>query len=145
MDVEILSSIITQLCCPVCKRDGLKLLLNFKKKKGISSHLAVSCECGYLSEFDTSKQCGIGYHDINIRRTAYTMRSCGQGYSGILCYDGLSRPMTEKNYDSIIILLLNLAKLVAEETMCDADDEIRKKFSSDPSEIVDTRVSSDGS
>ena len=53
--------------------------------------------------------------------------------------------MTEKNYDTIINLLLNSAKVVAKETMCDAADEIRKIANSDHSEIVDTGISSNGS
>ena len=144
IDMEILSNIISILCCPECTKPCLKLSERFSHKKGLSSLLVISCECGYKHDFYTSSSCGKSY-DIN-RRTVYTMRACGQGYRGIENFCALMnmpRPMTNRCYDKIVTTVSNSAQLVAEETMEDAAKEIRNF--SDNTEIVDNTVSCDGS
>ena len=142
--MEILSNIISILCCPECTKPCLKLSERFSHKNGLSSLLVISCECGYKRDFYTSSSCGKSY-DIN-RRTVYTMRACGQGYRGIEKFCALMnmpRPMTNRCYDKIVTTVSNSAQLVAKETMEDAAKEIRNF--SDNTEIVDTAVSCDGS
>ena len=48
IDVEILSDIITILCCPECKSSGLTLHENFNQKKGFASLLLLKCKCGFV-------------------------------------------------------------------------------------------------
>ena len=48
LDMQILQDIISDLCCPECNEKGTFFAQeNDDKKKRISSHLTVSCECGY--------------------------------------------------------------------------------------------------
>ena len=75
------------------------------------------------------------------------MRSCDQGYSGIETFTtlmNLPKPMTQRNYDTIVDLEMECVKSVAEETMLDAAGEIRQHVSNDD-ELFDTGVSCDGS
>ena len=82
VDVEILSDIITLLCCPNCERSGLTLHENFSKMKGFSTLLLIKCDFGFEKEFYLSQHTTAKTHVIN-RRIIYTMRSIGQGYSSI--------------------------------------------------------------
>ena len=54
--MQILQDIISDLCCPECYEEGTYFVQeNDDKKKGLSSHLTVSCECGYGKATYTSK------------------------------------------------------------------------------------------
>lgn len=57
------------------------------------------------------------------------MRACGQGYAGLdkfLSLMNLPKPMTANNYDKIVKRMTLAAKDVAETTMQDACEELRK-------------------
>ena len=54
----------------------------------------------------------------------------------------MPKPMTQNNYDKITAKILNVTKVVAEETMSDAAKYIRENITSDCN-FVDTGVSSD--
>ena len=110
VDMEILSSIVSMLCCPKCKSCTLKLHETFDQKKGCVSLLNINCEemkmkntsqtkthnqkknsqncCKFKEEFYTSSPVGKSYN-IN-RRIIYAMRSIGQGHvrhDKIYCLD----------------------------------------------------------
>ena len=69
----------------------------------------------------------------------------GHGHSGIEKFTSLMdmpKPMTQNNYDKIVTKMANVTKTVAEETMSDAANDIKKNVGDD---VVDTSVSCDGS
>ena len=145
IDVDILSDIINNVCCQNCKMPGLRLLERFSKKKGLSSFLYILCPlCKNTTEFYTSKQCGSTQSfDVN-RRIVYTMGACGQGYAGIekfTTFMNMPKPMTQNNYDKIARIVSNSAKVVAQDSMADAAQEIN----SGKSGCIDTGVSVEGS
>ena len=148
MDLQILNSVISDLTCPECKSKKLKLQENVGRKKGLASSLYVfCCECEYKNDFYTSRQQSDTSFDVN-KRIVYTMRSCGQGYSGIsiLCaLMDMPKPMTANNYDKLAKRFANVTQEVAEETMNDCADEIRSNApESNDDDIVDTAISHDG-
>ena len=143
VDVEILSDMITFLCCPNCKSSGLMLHENFSKKKGFASLLLIKCECGFEKEFYSSQPASAKTHDIN-RRIIYTMRSIGQGYSSIQKFTALMnmpQPMTQKNYDRSVKVISEVVQDVAEETMADAATELKENQGTNN---PDVSVSCDG-
>ena len=82
------------------------------------------------SYFETNAKLQLCRFDIN-KRTAYTMRVLGHGHSGIEKFTSLlnmPKPMTQNNYDKIILKIYNVTKTVAEETMSDAATDIREKY-----------------
>ena len=44
VDMEILSSIVSMLCCPICQSFTLKLHETFDQKKGCASLLNINCQ-----------------------------------------------------------------------------------------------------
>ena len=83
--------------------------------------------------------------DVNLRMT-YTMRTLGQGHAGIQKFTSLMdmpNPMTRNNYDKLVAKVSSVTKLVAEETMHDAAEDIRNGCSE--TDIINTSVSCDGS
>ena len=89
--------------------------------------------------------------DVN-KRIVYTMRSCGQGYSGVttLC-TLMDKPMTANNYDKLVKRFSKVSQEVTEETMMDCANEIRAKGKAlesgddnDNNGIVDTAISQNG-
>lgn len=145
MDMEILSSVFNTLCCPKCKNDNLTLQEDLSQKKGLACTLILLCKCGHRQVFLNSESCEKSY-DIN-RRLVYSMRSIGQGYGGIQKFTSLMdmpKPMTQNNYDKIIVKLKNIVKSVAEETMSDAVEEI-KEITPVVDDYYDTSISCDGS
>ena len=145
LNVDILNTVFQSMRCPECMELKLSLKENIPKKQGLASLLYVFCKsCEYAKEFYTSKRAGKGF-DIN-RRIVYTMRSCGQGYSGINTFTTLMdmpKPMRSTNYDKIVKSFAGVSKEIAEGTMEDAAGEIR--FQANSEDIIDTSVSHDGS
>ena len=145
IDMEVLSDVMTLLCCPNCKNPGLKLLEGSSKKMGLSSFLNIVCEnCDHISDFHTSKKCGSSKsYDVN-RRAVYTMRAIGQGFAGLEKFTSLMnmpKPMTQRNYDKIVKTISRYTKEVAEETMAEAVEEVKEGSIG----VVDIGVSVDGS
>ena len=56
MDMNILSAIIFYLICPECKINTVDLYEKKWKKKGAASCFALTCICGYVSEFISSSK-----------------------------------------------------------------------------------------
>ena len=144
LDMEILAGIIEVVCCPVCKRNDVRLCEQLSRKQGICSLLQI--KCGYckidIKEVFTSKQNEKSF-EIN-QRIIYTMRVLGQGYSGIKKFTNLMNmptPMTNNNYDKQVKTISKIVKEVADESMSDAADALK----CGSNEIVDTDVSCDGS
>lgn len=141
--MELLGDAIEMLCCPLCKQNDIHFHENLAQKKGFTSVFILKCKhCDFKKELNSSKQCGKSY-DIN-RRVIYSMRMIGQGYSSLekfAIHMNLPRPMTHKNYDNSVKVIEKVVREVAEESMQDAADEI-KKGSTD---VVDTDISGDGS
>ena len=150
VDLEILCDVIKGLKCPNTGCQGeLVLSENMKNKKGLASEMIIECQCMYSSKFYTSQSIDRQSFDVN-KRLVYTMRSLGQGYSGIKTFTSLMnmpQPMTENNYEKVINIMSTVVKSVAEETMQDACQEIKDKDNpeNDNNTIVDTAVSVDGS
>ena len=148
VDMTSLNAIINEcLLCPACKAATIKLSENFKKKRGLSSCLCLNCDCGFFKEFYTSKPAGKNGFEVN-KRAVYSMRSCGQGYSGIQKFCALMnmpKPMTANNFDKITKTLKHATQKVAENTMKDAAKEIRSKDNVPEDGVVDAGVSCDGS
>ena len=143
--MEILSSVIYQLCCKKCLQSGLNLSECFSKKKGLSSMLYIWCpNCNKKIEFYTSKTCsGRKTFDVN-NRIIYSMRAWGQGFSGLEKFTSLMnipKPLTKNSYNKLIKTVSECAKIVEKETMIDAVKEISQSSSS----IIDTAVSVNGS
>ena len=120
---------------------------NPNKRKGLASELVIECQCGYKSEFYTSKSNFRQSFYLN-KRIVYTMRSMGQGYNGIKKFTALmdmSYPITKNNYDKIANNITTVVKSVAEMTIRDACNEIKHKINPDDcSKTADTAVSIDG-
>ena len=75
-----------------------------KNKKGLAYEMVIECQCGYSSQFYTSQSSSRQSFDIN-KRIVYTMRSLGQGYSGIKRFTSLMdmpQAMKANNYDKVI-------------------------------------------
>ena len=146
IDMELLSNVFEELCCPKCSQPNLLFSENNCKKKGSSSMLTLNCSCGYLREFHTSRTCGKGY-DIN-RRISYSMRAMGQGYMGIEKFTALMnipKPFTVNVYNKIVDQIATATEEVAQETIEEAVESIREmKGSTNDEEIIDIGVSLDG-
>ena len=113
--MDILSDVFSEMFCPLCATDNLKLSESFLSKKGLSSHLYLTCSCGYGKRFYTSQTCGNFGFDIN-RRTAYAMRAIGQGYAGIEKFSvmmNLPNPTSASSYDNIVKFVMKASKSVA--------------------------------
>ena len=134
--MQILQDIISDLCYPECYEKGTCFVQdNDDKKKGLSSHLTVSCECGYEKATYTSKNIvqepserEMKPFEVNFR-AVYVMRTVVLGHTGldqICCMINIPKPMTVKtcNYSSDI--LCNAAKCVAERSMKDAMSQLKK-------------------
>ena len=77
------------------------------------------------------------------------MRACGEGYAGLekmTVLMNLPKPMTANNFDKIVNRLNVAAKVVTNETMRDAWEDLLSK-SKDPNDdgVIDTFVSCNGS
>ena len=75
------------------------------------------------------------------------MRAIGQGHSRIEKFTSLvnlPKPMTQNNYDKIVNKITDVVKIVAEESMSDAANDLRERCV-DSESILNTGVSCDGS
>ena len=105
--------------------------------------LYICCpNCNEKNEFYTSKTCS-GRKTFNVNnRIIYSMRACGQEFSGLEKLTSLMNiliPMAKNNYSKLI--KTECARIVAKETMIDAVKEISQSSSN----IIDTALSVDGS
>ena len=148
IDMEILSELINQLRCPKCCADSLKFHEKLVRKKGMASLLFLACDsegCDYEKEFYTSKKSdNRNFFDVNMR-TVYAMRSIGEVFASIERFStmmNLPKPMTSKTYTNLVSSLLDAKREVAEDTMMDAANDLRKGSSE---EVVDVGISADGS
>ena len=74
------------------------------------------------------------------------MRTLGIGHSGIIerftTLMDMPKPMTQNNYDKLVLKIANITEEVALETMADAAADLREQCQDD--EILDIGVSCDG-
>ena len=151
MDMQILQDMISDLCCPQCCKTGtLYVEENINKKKGLSSHLAVRCDCGYENETYTSNtiekettEKGLKTFEVNMR-AVYAMRTVGLDHTGLdklCCMMNLPKAMTVKSFNRISDTLSDAAKHVAETNMNNAVVTL-KKFSN--VDVLDIGLSVDG-
>ena len=144
--MDVLTTVISMLCCPDCQSGNLKLCENFNRKMGFASLLIVKCsQCNFKKDFYTSKPVEKSY-DIN-PRVIYAMRNIGQGHASIKKFTALMNmppPMTVKNYDRAVSKITKIVVDVAEETMAEAAHELKILKGGDNS-IIDIPVSCDGS
>ena len=150
IDMTILSGIFNEFQCPICEHTTLSLIEDAKQKKGLSACLFIKCDkCNYRKEFYTSSRVkgGKSSFDIN-RRTVYTMRTLGHGHAGIENFCTLMnmpKPMTQNNYDKLVLAISAATKEIAEQTMLDAANDLREHNGALETDIVDIDASSDGS
>ena len=100
IDLELLSSAFKILTCPECSLSNI----SFKEviKQSSAHKFKLACHCGWEYDFWSSKKTkskkkSRGF-DIN-KRFLYSMRNCGQGYSGMemFCYlMDMPKPSTPK-------------------------------------------------
>lgn len=112
----------------------------FFLKKGFASSLLLTCRCGYIKLFCTSKPCNRSF-DIN-HRIVYTMRSIGQGYASIQKFTSLMdlrTPMTQKSCNSTVKTIADVVQDVAEETINETVSDLKEN------DILNVGVSCDGS
>ena len=132
MDMQILQDMISDLCCPQCCTLYVEENSN---KKGLSSNLAVRCDCGYEKETYTSKTIeketleeGMNTFEVNMR-AVYAMITVGLDHTGldkICCMMNLPKAMTVKNFNRISDTLSDAAKHVAETSMNNAVVALKK-------------------
>ena len=111
------------------------------QKYGLCSSLSLTCRCGFVYDVYTSRMCVKAY-DVN-RRMIYTMRSLGQGFSGMQKFTALmnmQKPMTVKNYDRSAASIPEVCKAVAQETMNDAVSELKGYLPTDTMNDVGVSV-----
>ena len=143
--MEILSTMVSMLACPLCQSRTLKLHEQFDQKMGFASLLRIHCEeryCDFKEELYSSNSVKKTF-DIN-RRIIYAMRNIGQGHASIKKFTALMNmpsPMTVKNYDQSVKTMTKVVVEVAEETMADAAHNLK----SSKDDVVDTAVTCDGS
>ena len=148
VDMEILASVFADLLCPNWDTASLVLCDRVSARKGLSSLLYLKCQtrfCLYVKEFSTSTSNVDRSYDVN-KRMIYTMRTLGQGHSGIEKFTALMnmpRPMTFKNYTNAAKKVLEATKEVAKQTMDDAATDLHQSSSEDK-DVIDVGVSCDG-
>ena len=142
IDMDLLNGVFNLLACPECY--GIKTLTLkdiYEKKRGLSCFLQINCSnCPYSINFNTSKDIeslsndsgakkdGRKHSEINVRMV-YGMRVVGAGHSQLekLCSMlNMPRPMNKSSYDKSVESLNSVVKSVAEKSMDDAADELRK-------------------
>lgn len=159
-DLEILSSVFSELCCPNCCSE--KVVLVEESRYGLCSHFVLRCEgCSFQKGFASSKK-QINLPEVNTR-LVYGMRQIGRGFSAAykLC-STLNLPRLSKTaYTSHEQKLLTVVSEVAEDSMKEAANELvqkqeklvkkpkkvvkkKKKTSEEAKEIVKCGVSVDG-
>ena len=150
VDMEILSTMVSMLCCPLCQSHTLNLHECFDRKMGFASLLTIKCKerrCKFKEEFYTSSPVQKAF-DIN-RRIIYAMRSIGQGHASMKKFTALMNmppPMTVKNYDQLVKTMTKVVIEVAEQTMAEAaHDLISLKRQHSGDDVVDVAVTCDGS
>ena len=149
MDMEILADIFSEIACPYCHVKNLILREVFVKRQGSSSLLELYCTCDFVKEFYASKKIGRRF-DVN-KRIVYSTRTCGIGHNGLqsFCQDmNMPGSVNAPAYKNIIAEIKDATKLVAEETMNTAADELINKsdtVSENEGLPLNIRVSGDGS
>ena len=145
IDMSILNNIIHGcFACPYCSHQSLSIKELTKKKRVFASTFVVVCSnCKYCNEFLTSKICNNKAGcDVN-RRSVYTMRSIGVGYTGLRKFAMLMNmppPMTANNYSKINKFCRTAAKTVAEKSMSDAAVSVREIQRVDDDTVADIDV-----
>ena len=140
--------------CPVCAA-----LVNIEhlngEKMGLAQFFLVSCvECRWKKKVCSSQECkkvemtsGRKGYDIN-KRTVIAFRENGQGYAGIetFCrWMNMPPPMAKSTFDDINSSVHNSYVEVSHESMKKGAKEVHDKVSNNDQEIVNTKVSGDGS
>ena len=143
LDMDILFGIFRLLMCPECmSKESLMLEDDLSKKNGCANHLKLVClECHWFQDFYTSKQTK-GTFEVN-RRVVYGMRSIGNGYAGakkFCAVMNIPTLPTKNNYGKINRSLHTAVYEVANESMKQAGEEIRRKEKS----LTECGVSVDG-
>ena len=148
-DMEVLSSVFSQLRCGECGDFSLLFTEDNLKRKGCASTLRLLCEqCGWKHSFCTSKKQGKSF-EIN-RRLVYGMRTLGKGYAGARKFCtvmNMPPPPTEKAFLSNSRVIGRHIKVIAKETMKKAGEEVfslKKQSNSSGAEPVNCGVSCDG-
>ena len=92
---------ISALCCPSCKQEGISLQEG--AKQGSARHFIIQCICGWRKVFWSSEKGSYGGFEVN-KRTVYAARNSGIGYNGLVkCHAILNLPptVTRNNYNTI--------------------------------------------
>ena len=118
------------------------------QKLGLANCLAVQCNgCDFEHEFTTSNKTESWAFDVNTR-IVYSMRSIGQGHSGIETFCTLMdmpKPLTKNNYKKIVDHIVPVVQDVANDTMRDAVNDLRRRNGNEETDVpLDIGVSCDG-
>ena len=144
--MEILGSVINKLPCKQCFAIRLTLSEDNSKRMGSASCLSLSCNsCDWSEVFYTSEKTG-HYFTVN-RRMVYGMRSVGCGHSTMsrFCFImNMPPPIGTKPYGRHTKAILRAAKDVANASLKDAGNEIRRLDKGEDERVVKTGVSCDG-
>ena len=112
------------------------------KKKGLTSRISVMCSCGYVKEEYTSETIVV-YSNSSKRddafRSKYSHGICFTRVAWIACRIGKLQ-MTVVNFDNISNKIRDFAKFIADLTMHNAANEMRKRSS----HMVDVGLTVDG-
>lgn len=142
-DLEILISVLSELCCPKCFAD--KLILCEDSIYGLCSNLFLKCKlCGFSKGFTSSKKI-INSPEINTR-LVYGMRQIGKGYSSAfkLCSTLNLPPLSKTAYVHHETKLMSAVKNVAEKSMKSAASVVVEQKLNLNDEIAKCGVSVDG-
>ncbi|GFX58660.1 CCHC-type domain-containing protein [Trichonephila clavipes] len=141
INLEILSNVISLLCCPECLENKLQLLQ--ESVFGLASNMILQCKnCNFLSSFCTSMKVN-KLHNINLS-FVFGLRIIGKGHSAAmkLCSAINVKSPSKTAFKYLEKKLEHVSNNVAYKTMNEAAAEIHEKNNFD--EVVQCGVSVDG-
>lgn len=142
IDLEILVSVFTLLCCPLCFRDSLYLVED--SILGLCSNFCLKCKnCSFTKGFASSKKQNT-CNEINTRMV-YALRVIGKGFSAgkkLCAVLNLPAFLSKRSFRMQELKLLRAAATVAEICMKKAASMITKNEK--PGAVTKCGVSVDG-
>ncbi|XP_065055580.1 uncharacterized protein LOC135684104 [Rhopilema esculentum] len=145
IDFAILSDVFSSLCCPVCKSLNLRLMELTGKRRGFAVTFCLICQgCAWEKEFVSSNSVTDKTKrsmEVNVRMIM-AFRNIGCGLEAMNTYSmimNMHKPMTQKNYNSLIDNLHVAYLEEAETCMKEAVEEVKEQSGS-----IDFTASFDG-
>eukprot|EP00795_Rhopilema_esculentum_P016151 gene16151-7517_t len=136
IDFAILSDVFSSLCCPVCKSLNLRLMELTGKRRGFAVTFCLICQgCAWEKEFVSSNSVTDKTKrsmEVNVRMIM-AFRNIGCGLEAMNTYSmimNMHKPMTQKNYNSLIDNLHVAYLEEAETCMKEAVEEVKEQSGS---------------